>query len=65
MSITLIVIGVFITLSSLSSFLILTALALSSQGSYGGQEVGWGYELIPAREFETIGELQREKAPAV
>ncbi|HSG15572.1 MAG TPA: hypothetical protein VLE70_04530 [Anaerolineae bacterium] len=54
MTITLIVIGVLITLSTLSSILILTTLALSSQGSYWGEEVG--QELIPARESETIGE---------
>ena len=54
MSITLIVFGVLIAFSSLSSVLILTALALSSQGSHGGQEVG--PELIPARETETMRE---------
>ena len=63
MNITLIVIGVLISLSSISSVLVLTALALSSQGSYWGEEVR--PELFLARETETIGELQREAAPTI
>jgi len=59
MNITLIVIGVLITFSSLSSVLILTALALSSQASYWGEEVGQG--LIPVRKTEMMGESNRRK----
>ena len=60
MNITLIVIGFLITLSTLSSLLILTALALS--GSYWDEEAG--QELFLARVTETIGELQRETVPS-
>ena len=61
MNITFIIISALITFSFLSAVLVLAALALSSQGSYWGQEVG--QELIPAWEADTIHELHRETAP--